>query len=338
MSSVQSDQSGRPHTSRGRLRRSGRSMLRVGLLLLAISLAVTLVAGLATRSLIHHLQTNSSELIDGRGTVELEAGAERALYVTGGLVAPGEDVPTPVEDITCTVAGPDGPVPVNHLKDDDRQVGIDNPLARFQVVGSFRAAADGEHQITCSGLGVVVAPEVSPASMLIRVGALMLGSLGVFAGATLALIGAGLSLLVRHGTDEDDGDGDDLGVAQPPAEGAEEWWEEENDQVDDDDDSDGDSENTDELDDEGLGEDLDDDDFDDDFDETDLADADEDGFIELTDEELASMSEEEIAELLRSGAMVYVDEDGNVVDASTFTTAGQEPDQSARDERGDTFR
>lgn len=295
-------------------------MLRVGLVLLAISLVVTLVAGLATRSLIHHLQTNSSELIEGAGTVELGADVTRALYVTGGLVAPGEDLPTPVENITCTVEGPDGSVPVDHLKDADRRVGIDNPLARFQVVGSFRTATAGEHQITCTGLGVVVAPEVSPASMLIRIGALMLGSLGVFAGATLALIGAGLSLVVRHGTDGDDLDGDDVDVAQPPAEGAEEWWEEENVQGDaQGDELDGDAHDLDEL-------------------EEEPADADDAGFIELSDEELASMSEEEIAELLSSGAMVYVDEDGNVVDASTLAARGQEAARDARDEKGDTFR
>ena len=40
------------------------------------------------------------------------------------------DLPTPVEDIQCTVTGPDGDVPVAHLVDEDRKVGLDNPLAR----------------------------------------------------------------------------------------------------------------------------------------------------------------------------------------------------------------
>ena len=60
-------------------------MLRVGLLLLAISLVVTLVAGLATRSLLTHLSTNSSELIDGTATLDLDAGA---VTCPGGITAP----------------------------------------------------------------------------------------------------------------------------------------------------------------------------------------------------------------------------------------------------------
>src|SRR5690606_9192529 len=139
----------RPHASRGRLRRSGQALVRVGAMLLAISLVVGLVGGLTTRSLINNLRDNSAELLDGSTTVSLSAGAERALYVTGGLVAPGEDLPTPVEDIDCTVTGPGGDVPVTHLSDEGQRVGLDNPLARFQVVGSFRADQGGEHTIQC---------------------------------------------------------------------------------------------------------------------------------------------------------------------------------------------
>lgn len=298
MSSEQPDPVEPARSSRGRLRRSGRSMLRVGLLLLAVSLVVTLVAGLATRSLLTHLSTNSSELIDGTATLDLDAGAVRSLYVTGGLVAPGEVLPTPVEDITCTVTGPDGDVPVSHLKDEDRRVGVDNPLARFQVVGTFRTGASGEHQIDCSGLGVVIAPEVSPASALIRLGGLMLGSLGVFGGFTLALIGGILTLIVRHGVEEEEEDDDDS--AGPPTEGAEEWWEEENAQA-------------------GRGHRVA-------HGETEDS---EEGPVQLSDEELAALSEEEIADLLRSGALVYVDEDGNPVEPD-------EP--ASGDERDDTYR
>ncbi|MFK5633757.1 hypothetical protein [Ornithinimicrobium sp. LYQ103] len=298
MSSEQSAAAGRQHPSnRGRLRRSGQALVRVGALLLAVSLVVTLVGGLTTRSMIDHLRTNSAELLDGSATVTLDQGATRALYVTGGLVAPGEDLPTPVEAIECTVAGPDGDVPVAHLADEGRQVGLDNPLARFQVVGSFRAADAGQHTITCSGLGVVVAPEVSPAGAALRIGSLMLGSLGVFGGATLLLIGGALALIVRYGTEEDDDDGLEVGAGDPPVEGAEEWWEEERrspaaerdplDGAPADDDVDG-------LDESDDGE---------------LAESDEDEYIDLTDEELASLSDEEIAELLASGALVYVDED-----------------------------
>jgi hypothetical protein len=298
MSSEQSVADGHPHHSnRGRLRRSGQALLRVGALLLAISLVVALVGGLTTRSMINHLRTNSAELLDGTATITLDEDVTRALYVTGGLVAPGEDLPTPVEDIRCTVTGPDGDVPVAHLVDEDRKVGLDNPLARFQVVGSFRAAAAGEHTIDCSGLGVVVAPEVSPAGAALRIGSLMLGSLGVFGGATLLLIGGALALIVRHGTDEEEDDGLEVGAGAPPEEGAEEWWEEERKSPAAERDptaSDGEDE--------------------DNGDEHDLADdptgeGDDDEFIDLTDEELASLSDEEVAELLASGALVYVDED-----------------------------
>ncbi|SOC52142.1 hypothetical protein [Ornithinimicrobium cerasi] len=313
MSSEPLDPVDRPHSSRGRLRRSGRSMLRVGLLLLAISLVVTLVAGLATRSLLNHLTSNSSELLDGTATVDLDAETTRSLYVTGGLVAPGEVLPTPVEEITCTVTGPSGNVPVSHLKDEDRRVGVDNPLARFQVVGTFRTSAAGAHQIDCSGLGVVVAPEVSPASALMRLGGLMLGSLGVFGGFTLALIGGILSLVVRHGIEDDEEDESD--VAEPPSEGAEEWWEEENaqaaaEQADGDVGGDVDSGPP-------VATPLD-------------ATEDEDEVVQLSDEELAALSEQEIADLLRSGALVYVDEDGNVIEPADTSSSG--------DERDDTYR
>lgn len=334
MSTAQSDRPTHAPTSRGRLRRSGRAMTRVGLALLLISLVVALVAGLATRSLLNNLRENSAELLDGTATVALSQGDQRALYVTGGLVAPGEIVPTPVEEIRCTVAGPEGDVPVAHLSDEDKRVGVDNPLARFQVVGSFRAGASGEHTIDCSGLGVVVAPEVSPADGLLRVGGLMLGSLGVFGGATLALIGGVLLLVVRHGTDDEDDDGKDLDVAaQPPDEGAEEWWEEETvspaaerdgvggaatgaadvDAVDSDGGPDvpvaGGAAAT-------VGFDVDT----------------EDEYVDLTDEELAALSEEEVAQLVESGALVFVDEDGEVV----HDTAVDVDDTPA--EQRDTYR
>jgi hypothetical protein len=310
-------------------------MTRVGLALLLISLVVALVAGLATRSLLNNLRDNSAELLDGTATVALSQGDQRALYVTGGLVAPGEIVPTPVEEIRCTVAGPEGDVPVAHLSDEDKRVGVDNPLARFQVVGSFRAGASGEHTIDCSGLGVVVAPEVSPADGLLRVGGLMLGSLGVFGGATLALIGGVLLLVVRHGTDDEDDDGKDLDVAaQPPDEGAEEWWEEET--VSPAAERDG----VDVADTTGVDGPEDPDGVDGrpdvpvaggaatvDFDvET------EDEYVDLTDEELAALSEEEVAQLVESGALVFVDEDGEVV----HDTAVDVDDTPA--EQRDTYR
>ncbi|GGK68210.1 hypothetical protein [Ornithinimicrobium pekingense] len=321
---------GRPPSSRGRLRRSGQALVRVGAVLLAISLVVALVGGLTTRGLINNLRDNSAELLDGTATVSLSAGAQRALYVTGGLVAPGEDLPTPVEDIDCTVSGPGGDVPVRHLSDEGQRVGLDNPLARFQVVGSFRAAEAGDHTIECNGLGVVVAPEVSPADGLLRLGALMLGSLGTFAGVTMLLIGGILLLVVRHGTDETEDDGYAVGDgAEPPSEGAEEWWEDETrspaavraadgpeDDTDDDTDDvtdDVDAE-TDDADLELVGDELD---------------ASDDDYVELTDEELAALSDEQIAELVASGALVFVDEDGDVA---------QRDEPFDQDAQSDTYR
>ncbi|WP_431473654.1 hypothetical protein [Ornithinimicrobium sp. W1665] len=105
MSTAQSDRPTHAPTSRGRLRRSGRAMTRVGLALLLISLVVALVAGLATRSVLNNLRDNSAELLDGTATVALSQGDQRALYVTGGLVAPGEIVPTPVEAIRARWPG-----------------------------------------------------------------------------------------------------------------------------------------------------------------------------------------------------------------------------------------
>lgn len=280
-------------TSRGRLRRSAQALVRVGAVLLAVSLLVALVGGLTTRGLIDNLRTNSAELLDGTATVTLPAGAERALYVTGGLVAPGEELPTPVEEIRCTVTGPGGEVAVGHLADDGQRVGLDNPLARFQVVGSFRAEQAGPHTLDCNGRGVVVAPEVSPADALLRLGALSLGSLGTFAGITMLLIGGLLLLVVRHGTDDEDDDGYAVGEgAEPPSEGAEEWWEDEaGDGVPDPArppagrPADGSAD--------GNGAEADD----------------EDDFVELSDEELAALSEEQIAALVASGQLVFVEED-----------------------------
>ncbi|RIK16229.1 MAG: hypothetical protein DCC50_05665 [Acidobacteria bacterium] len=310
MSPEQTDAPRRPRTNRGRLRRSGQALVRVGGLLLAVSLVVLLVAGLTTRSLINNLRDNSAELLDGTATVTLSAGAERTLYITGGLVAPGETAPTPVDQVVCTVAGPGGEVPVNHLADDGRRVGLDNPLLRFQVVGSFRAQSAGEHTVECTGRGVVIAPEVSPADGLLRIGGLLLGSMGTLAGATLLLIGGALLLVVRHGTDDQDDDGYAVGDAgEPPTQGAEEWWEDEaqgpsaiHEDRDDDRTATGDTSGPD------AGDDLDDGDGDDPAQDE----ADEDGYVELTDEELAAMSEEEIAELLASGDLVFVDDEGRV--------------------------
>lgn len=291
--------------SRRRLRRSSRALIRVGAVLLVLSLIATLVGGLTTRSLLNNLTSNSSELLDGTATVTLDAGTQRGLYVTGGLIAPGETVPTHVQDITCTVEGPSGPVPVSHLKDEDRSVGLDTALARFQVVGSFRALADGEHRIDCTGLGVVVAPEVSPASALLRLGSLLLGSLGVFAGATFLLIGGLLRLLVRRGEGEPEDLDDDEDVALPPEQGAEEWWQE-SEPVD----ADGAPE-------EGSREAV-----------IILPDSD---YVELSDEELAALSEEEIEDLVASGALIFVDEDDQLIASSHDDT----PDET---ERGDTYR
>ena len=216
---------GRPSISRARLRRSGRQLVRVGAVLAMVSLVVTLVAGFMTRSLITHLQDNSAELLDGTASVTLVAGAERTLYVTGGLVAPGELVPTPVEQISCEITGPDDqPVPFDDRTAD--RTGIDLAVARIQVVGHFTAEVGGEHQVECAGLGVVLSPELAPASVLARLGALGLGSLGTILGVTMLLIG-GVLLVLRREEDEDvAAEEEDL----PPEEGADQWWEEGGDQ------------------------------------------------------------------------------------------------------------
>lgn len=288
-----------PRSNRGRLRRSGLSLLRLGALLGIVSLVVTLLAGWATRSMLDHLQSNSAELLDGSATVRLAAGTDRTLYVTGGLISPGETVPTPVEQISCTIEGPTGSVPFADLASEGKRVGLDTALARFQVIGSFTTQSTGDHDIRCDGLGVVMAPEVEPASVAARLGGLMLGSAGTFLGLTMALIGGVLLLIVRHGTEGDDED-DDVPAA-PPEEGAEEWWE---DEVDPEharrsgaDGADGAS------DDDGYGEASVPGDVTGEGGEFD------DEYVEVTDEELAAMSEEEIAELVASGALVFVDDD-----------------------------
>lgn len=282
-----------PHASsrvsRGRLRRSGRQLVRLGTVLTVLSLVVALVAGWATRSLLDHLQTNSAELLDGSATVALTQGSERTVYVTGGLIAPGELVPTPVEQISCTVTGPSGEVPFDSLADQGKKVGIDTALARLQVVGSFQAEETGEHELACDGLGVVVAPEVGAASAIARLGGLVLGSLGTFLGITMVLIGGAL-LLVMRGGEEDDDDPDD--AAAPPAEGADEWWEDETHQRSGDGAEDGDLDE-----DSGSGAPGDGDDVD------------EDDYVEVSEEELAAMSEEQIQELVDSGALIFVDDD-----------------------------
>lgn len=315
MSSEQTVTHGRPRTNRGRLRRAGQAMVRVGALLLAISVVVLLVAGFTTRSLIDNLRDNSAELLDGTARITLSAGSERTLYLTGGLVAPGETAPTPVDQVVCTVLGPSGEVPVRHLADEGRRVGLDNPLARFEVVGSFRAQSSGEHTVECTGRGVVVAPEVSPADGLLRLGGLMLGSMGTLAGATLLLIGGALLLVVRHGTDDQDDDGYAVGDAgEPPSGGAEEWWEDEAqgpsalavpDGENDGGTADLDQHLTEEA---GHGT--------NDAAPVQAADradqTDDDDYVELSDDELAALSEEEIAELLASGALVFVDDEGGM--------------------------
>lgn len=282
----------RPHHSRARLRRSGRQLVRVGAVLTVVSLVVTLVAGFMTRSMVNHLQDNSAELLDGSATVTLREGTDRTLYVTGGLIAPGELVPTPVEQISCRITGPDGrPVDLDDRTAD--RVGVDLAVARIQVVGHFTAAADGEHVVECDGLGVVISPEVSPASVVARIGGLALGSLGTILGVTMMLIGGVLLLLRRDDEDEEELVDEDL----PPEEGAEEWWEEERSGRGV---SDGDGTSTPDAgaDDGQLDEDGADD-----------GELDEDDYVELTEEELASFTDEELEELVASGAIVFVDED-----------------------------
>ncbi|WP_298748003.1 hypothetical protein [uncultured Serinicoccus sp.] len=270
-------------TSRARLRRSGRHLLRLGGLLAVVSLVVTLVGGWATRSLLEHLQSNSAELLDGTATVSLTEGTERTLYVTGGLVAPGEIAPTPVDQISCTITGPGGELPFTTLAEEGSRVGIDTALARFQVVGRFTAADTGEHQIDCEGLGVVVAPDVGPANALLRLGGLALGTLGTFVGLSMVLIGGVLLLLVRA----PDGvqDGEEIVDDAPPAEGADEWWEDEA------------GEGRPEQAGRPAG-----------SDDAEAADGDAE-FVDLSDEELAALSEEQIAELVASGKLVFVDDD-----------------------------
>ncbi|WP_281964580.1 hypothetical protein [Serinicoccus marinus] len=274
-------------SSRARLRRSGRHLVRFGGLLAVVALVVTLIGGWATRSLLDHLQSNSAELLDGTATVSLVEGTERTLYVTGGLIAPGEIVPTPVEQITCTITGPGGELPFTTLDEEGSRVGIDTALARFQVVGHFRAEQAGEHLIDCEGRGVVVAPEVSPASALLRLGGLALGSLGTFVGLSMLLIGGVLLLLVRP---PEDG-AEEVVEDAPPEQGADEWWE---DEAGESRPADGDAAVP-------SGEVRDD------------AGAPGEDYVDLTDEELAALSEEEIAELVASGQLVFVDDDEGAV-------------------------
>ncbi|MDO5740039.1 MAG: hypothetical protein Q4P07_07810 [Ornithinimicrobium sp.] len=301
-------------SNRSRLRRSGRMLVRVGSVLLALSLVLTLVAGLATRSLLNNLSTNAYEVLDGRGTLDLDAGSVRSLYVIGGLVAPGEDVPTPVEDITCMVSGPDGPVPVTHLKDQGKKVGIDTALARLQIVGSFTTRASGPHTIDCTGLGVVVAPELNPVTALLRIGGLLLGSLGVFGGATLLLIGGILTLIVRHGVSDDDDDDEGYDDQdQPPEGGAKEWWDESPGSAPAPDSSDASLEPTEPQTASARS----------------LVDVDTDDYVEVSQEELDALSEQEIADLVRSGALIFVDDDDQLVPLETPVD---------EDSREDTYR
>lgn len=270
------DAADRPRVSGARLRRSGRHLVRLGGLLTVISLVITLLGGWATRSMLNHLQSNSQELVDGATTISLTEGAQRTLYVTGGLIAPGDIAPTPVEQITCTITGPGGELPFESLADRGERVGLDTALARFQVIGSFAAQDTGEHEIDCAGRGVVVAPEVGPASALLRLGGLVLGTLGSFVGLTMLLIGGVLLLVVRGAPEDEDTPLDD---AAPPVEGADEWWEDEagaQPPVQD-----------------GSG----------------PPPGREGEFVELSDEELAALSEDEIAELVRTGQLVWVDDE-----------------------------
>lgn len=274
----------RPRTSRARLRRSGRQLVRAGAVLVVVSLVLTLVAGFMTRSMISHLQTNSAELLDGSASVTLQAGAERTLYVTGGLVAPGELVPTPVEQISCTITGPDGQPVAFDDRTADRS-GIDFAVARIQVVGHFSAESDGEHLIACDGLGVMVSPELSPAAVVARLGGLALGSLGTILGVTMLVIG-GVLLLLRREDDEDTAaDEEDL----PPEEGADEWWEQNQGEPE--------TAEPDEGGDAGVGD-----------DDTDAG----DDYVELTEEQLAAFTDEELEELVNAGVIVFEEDDGYV--------------------------
>lgn len=281
----------RPSAGRARLRRSGRKLVRVGALLLVVSLVVTLISGFATRSLITHLQTNSAELLDGTARVPLTAGTERTLYVTGGLVAPGELVPSSLDQISCEVTGPDEqPVPFVDRTDD--AVGVDLVAARIQVVGHFTAEQDGTHLVECEGLGVVLSPGLSAVSVVLRIGGLVVGSLGTVLGVTMLVIGGVLLMLRRGDQDDDDGLDDDL----PPEEGADRWW----DGAESGDGRSGDGDSAD-------------------------ADADADDYVELSEDELASFSDEELAELVASGAIVFVDDDAEDADDDAPGPADEGP-------------
>ena len=179
------------------------------------------------------------------------------------------------------MTGPSGEVPFDSLADQGKRVGIDTMLARLQVVGTFRAEETGEHELTCDGLGVVVAPQIGAASAIARLGGLVLGSLGTFLGLTMVLIGGVLLLFMRGGDGEDDLDD----TADPPPEGADEWWEDEAAPEAD----------------ARPGQD------------DDARFVDQDDYIEVSEEELAAMSEEQIQELVGSGALIFVDDDESMV-------------------------
>ena len=258
-------------------------MTKVGAVLAAVAMVVALAGGLGTRGILNNLRDNSSELLQGSTAITLDSGAQRTLYVAGGLIAPGESAPTPVEEIQCTIAGPEGAVPFEDLASQGKRVGLDNPLVRFQVVGSFQAQDAGSHTIECTGLGVIVAPEVSPVGAVAALGGLALGSLGTFLGVMMLVLGGGLLLFVRP-SEEDEEELED----EPPAEGAQEWWQE------------GAA---------AVGE-------------------PEDDYVDLTPEELASLSDEQIAELEASGALIFIDED---LDEPASATSGEPDDQGDDD-------
>lgn len=264
------DTAPQPTTSRARLRRSGRTLVRVGAILSAIALLLTLIGGWSTRSFLDHISENSVELLTGEAEVSLPADTTRNLYVMGGLVAPGELDPTPVEHLACTIEDSEGRSVAFQDRSAER-VGLDSMIARIQLVGTFTAPAEDTYTARCDGLGVVVAPEINPWAVGLRLATLAIGAIGAFAGLSMLLIGGVLLLLVR-GDDSEYRREDDEGL--PPEEGADEWFEGSAPAED------GDGHET-----------------------------YEDEYVELTPEELDALSPEDIEELVASGALVFEDDD-----------------------------
>ncbi|MFC0674035.1 hypothetical protein [Brachybacterium hainanense] len=127
---------------------------------------------------------SGSTVIDsGQGSVELTAGDVRTLYYDSSQGSP-----------ICTITGPDGAEPANGGFQSST---ITVNGTEWRSLENFEVTASGEHEISCDGGPVMVAPPVSIGGIFAGVGGILLAVLGGGLGVLVLVVGIVLHVALK---------------------------------------------------------------------------------------------------------------------------------------------